>query len=509
MGNSRTKNSITNMMSNFIYYFANIVAGMVGRKVLLMTLGIEYQGITGLFTNILSMLNIAELGIGTAIVYHLYKPLKEDDQRLISSLMAFYRRCYTVIALVVASVGGILTFFLDFFIGENSLPLNMEIIYLMMLAEVIISYSFTYKRSILYADQKNYCVTNADTLYIIGSTILTVIVLFTTKNYYLYLAVKIIARLVENICINVYVNRKYKFITGAKADKLDRFILNDIILKVKGLLFHKVGAYVVTGTSNILISKFVGLAAVGMYSNYAMIVSAVEGLFGKIIDSTVASVGNLLVDQDAQKSKKLFSEMQILNLGITNFTTTCLYCLLTPFISFYFGTDFTLANSIVAVIVLNFMLNNLRKVYGVFKTAAGIQYEDRYVPLIEAAVNLCTALIMIDKFGFVGVFLGTSVSNVVIYSYTFPILIYKGLLKGSLIDYCLDLFRNLATVLFSVIVSSTLLNLLIIDNLFINVLIRGIGCVVIPNALFWVLYHKNPHFGLLKNRVLGMLKLKR
>ena len=150
-----------------IYYIINIAFGMVNRKILLAVMGVEYQGINGLFSNVLSLLSLAEMGIGTAIIYHLYKPIQEDDIFQIKTLMGFYRKCYNIIAIVVFSLGLLVLPFLDFFIGENSLDINFNIVYLLMLFEVLASYLFTYKRSILYAKQRNYIVFVADTFYLL------------------------------------------------------------------------------------------------------------------------------------------------------------------------------------------------------------------------------------------------------------------------------------------------------------------------------------------------------
>ena len=505
---SRMRNSMFNMMGNFLYYFVNVLVGMISRKVLIMTMGIEYQGINGLFTNILSILNIVELGIGTAIVYHLYKPLKEKNLDGVAACMNFYRKCYNAIALIIAVFGGVLVFFLDFFVGENELPINMQIVYLMMLAEIVISYTFTYKRSILYADQRNYCVSAADTIYIVVNGILGVFILIFTHNYYLYLAIKIVLRIVENIAINIYVNKTYDYLKSRKNIKIKKEILDDIILKIKGLLCHKIGTYVVSGTDNILISKFVSIKAVGIYSNYALIITSIEGIFGRFIDATVASVGNLLVDNDYKKNMSVFRELRLVNLAITNFTTSSLLCMCTTFISFYFGSDYILNLGIVIVLMFNYMLNNLRKVYGVFKTAAGIQYEDRFVPIIEAIVNLVASLIFIHFFGFIGVFLGTSLSNAVIYGYTFPFLIYRNVLGGKVRDYFIELIRDIFTVIGCAIISMIFVTILSTDKLLIMLIIEIVICLIIPNAIFVILYHNHEAFGLLKNRFLMLFKRK-
>lgn len=437
----RTKNSFYNTIAQMIYYIINIAFGMINRKILLAVMGVEYQGINGLFSNVLSLLSLAEMGIGTAIIYHLYKPIQENDIFQIKTLMGFYRKCYNIIAIVVFSLGLLVLPFLGFFIGENSLDINFNIVYLLMLFEVLASYLFTYKRSILYAKQKNYIVFIADSFYLLLAYAVQILIIIFTKNYYWYLACKVILRIVENSLLNLATNKWYPYLKVKNAEKLDKAIFDDIVLKVKGTMFHKIGAYVVYGTDNVLLSKFFGLLIVGVYSNYSLIITSVTNVFAQIVTSATASVGDLLTYNDIAKNFRIYKELQLFNAFVINMTATCLLCLISPFVSMFFGKEYILSNYIVVVLIINYCLMGMRKVYGVFKDAAGIQYEDRFVPIIEAISNIVFSLIFIKLFGVVGVFLGTTCSYFCIYAYTFPILIYKGLLHKKYIDYVMELLK--------------------------------------------------------------------
>lgn len=497
----RTKKAFYNMITNILFYACNILFGIISRKVLLSFMGIEYQGINGLFSNILSILGIAELGIGTAIIYHLYKPLQENNIPLISSIMKFYQICYRYIAVFLTTIGLLFTIHLDFFIGENNLPINLTVVYILMLADVVASYTLTYKRSILYADQNNYIVSLADTGNIILCNLVQMFLIATTRNYFVFLSVKIVFRILENIIINFITNRRYPFLKKQSPQPLEKNIVRDIKQKVKGLLFHKIGTFVVNGTDNIIISKFINVASVGLYSNYSYIITSITGLFGQIINATTAGVGNLLVSATSSKKFQIFNELQVLNLGLTNFTTTSIFIICDSFISLFFGKQYVLPQSVVIVICFNYALTCLRSVYGIFKSAAGIQYEDRFVPIFEAALNLIASLILVKKIGFAGVFLGTSISNLCVFCYSFPKFIYRGVLKGKLKDYYQQLLTYLMFIVFNCCLSKYICNIIVFNTISLQFIFNIAVALFIPNIIFWLFYHKCPEMKYLLKRI--------
>lgn len=487
----KTKYTIYNSIVSLLFYAISVIAGFINRKALIAILGIEYQGINGLFSNVLSMLSIAELGIGITIIYHLYRPLAEHDIQMTKCLMAFYKKCYNIIAIVVAASGLLFIPFLPYFVTDYNLPQSMTEIYIWFLLDSVCSYLFTYKRSILIADQKNYIVTFCDILYQLASKLGQVAVLVFTGNFILYLVTMVVCRLAENLILNALVLWKYPFLKEKTREKLPAYILEDIKRKVKGTIFHKMGSFLVLGVDNILISKFFGLAVVGIYSNYQLIINTLKNVSVQFVTAATASVGHLLVEKDEERIFSVFCQLQLLNAGVMNFATTGLFCVVTPLIQLIFGEDLIFSDMIVFALAIKFYTTGMRQVYAVFKETAGILYEDRFVPLIESAINVVASLIFLHLFGVIGVFIGTIVSSVALFGYTYPILVYKGLLKRTVKEYYMRLFHLAAIAVLSMIVTYLFVNAFTIQSIFIRIVFNCAACCVIPNILFYLLFARN------------------
>ena len=284
----RTKNSIMNSIASLISSLFNAILGIISQALFLKILNVEFLGINGLFTNIIAMLSIAELGVGNAIIVNLYKPLHENNIEKIKSLMHFYRKAYNIIAIVIMLLGIMLIPFLKYFVGEVTVQINITIVYLLFLISTASSYLLTYKRSILYADQKNYIIKIIEIIYLFVYNIAQIVVLYLTKNYYLYLVTRIICQVIENICISITANKKYKYLKDKNYKKLDKKTEKNIFGKVKALSIHKIASFIVNGTDNLIISSFLGIVPVGLYSNYYKIIINVKRVFTQIISSSSA-----------------------------------------------------------------------------------------------------------------------------------------------------------------------------------------------------------------------------
>ena len=327
----RTKHSIKNSLSSFIQNVIVIIIGFIAQKIFLMTLGEEYLGLNGLFNNIISMLAITEIGIGSAIIYNLYKPLAENNIEEIKSLMNFYKIAYRIIAILLLILGILILPFLPLIVGKTSID-NLPIIFLLFLIDVIFSYLLTYKRSLLQADQKNYYINYIHIFSIIGLNIFQISILLLTKNYYFYLILKIIFRVLENIIINIVAVKLYPYLKDKNINKVSKSVLKDIKQKVKGILFHKIASFLVSGTDNILISYFFGVTIVGIYSSYAMIINSVYTLFSQIIVAVTSSVGNLIVVDNQEKKFDIYKKIKFLNVWLAIFSATSIFIIMDSFI---------------------------------------------------------------------------------------------------------------------------------------------------------------------------------
>lgn len=502
----RTKNSINNTITALIASFCSAFLGIISQALFLRILNIEYLGVNGLFNNVLSMLSIAELGIGSAITVNLYKPLYENNKEKIKSLMHFYKKAYNIIAIFILTVGLLLIPFLGKIVGEVSIDINLTVVYLLFLFGTVSSYLLNYKRSILYANQKNYILNISQIFYLTIYNILQIIILYITKNYYLYLSIKIICQLLENLAISIYVNIKYKYLKEKEYKKLSTQDQKNIFTKVKALFIHKIADFFINGTDNIIISTFLNVATVGLYSNYYTIINSVNHLFSKIIYSTSASVGNLLVEGDKSKVYKTFNRIRFLNFWIATFSSTCLLVIMQSFIVFWVGKKYLLDNFALYVLVLNYYLNLMRNSYSTFKDAAGIWQEDKYIPILRAILNIVFSIIFVKLCGLSGVFIGTILSSLVLWCYSYPKYIHKQLLKKDYKSYIKDNFKYLILFLLIATLSYQISMLITINNILLKVIINTTIAVIVPNILIVVFFYKNANFKYFINLIKNIFK---
>lgn len=493
--NNRTTSSVKNVITAMVVNVINIGINFFSQKVFINLMGIEYLGLNGLFSNILTLLNIAELGIGEAIVFHLYRPIAKNDKEKIKALMSFYKKAYNYIAIIVFGFGLILLPFIERFVGDITIKnVNLKIVYLLFLLQTVSSYVLTYKRSILYASQKNYIINSIHLCYILLYNFLQLFVLFVYKNYYLYLTAKIISQIIENSIINIYVNKKYEFLKNTQNAKIDKEVEKDIFNRLKATFLHKIGAFLVNGTDNILISKMDSVATVGLYSNYYMIINAVTNLFSQVIYSTTASIGNLLTEKNDKKNFEVFNKIRFLNFYIATFTATCILVIIQNFIKVWIGENYIFNIQVVVMLVINYYQLMMRKTYDAFLNAAGICVENRFVPIAESVLNIVFSIIFYKVFGLVGIFMGTFFSGFALWAYSYPKFVYKKVLKKRYINYvketltyfCLFICISGLTFLLSKFVQ--------IDSSIANIIISAIIAVIIPNVIIYIIYHNSVNY---------------
>ena len=505
----RSMYSIKNSLVAILMYIITIAFGFVAQKVFINTLGNEYLGLNSLFNNIVSMLAIAELGFGTAVIANLYKPVAENDYDAINKLLNFYKKCYKIIAIIVFVIGMMIIPFIKSIVGEISITENLYIIYLLFLADAIVSYIFTYKRSLLYADQKTYYINIVHIIYVVVINSVQIFILLNTGNYILYLISKIICRFVENIAINIIVNKKYRFLSNDKKYQIDSLTKNSIIKKVKGLLFHRIGSFIVLGTDNIIISKFIGIVSVGLYSNYYMIIYAITSLLSHAFSSITGSVGNLLVESNKEKNYKTFKNIFFVGSILYTTSMALLLNLLQPFITVWLGKDYLLPISVVIVLCINFYLQGMRNTFSIFKDAAGIFYQDRFVPIIESIVNIVSSILLAKLLGLVGVFIGTIISCLVIYLYSLPKFVYGELFGKTFKYYIIDVFRYYILDFLLVGITVGICTAVPIGNIVFQIVIRAVITILIISISIIFIYRKTNEYKYFKKIFINILyKLK-
>ncbi len=490
----KTKKSIINVVGSISSNLITIIIGLVAQAIFIRILGAEYLGINGLFTNIISMLGIVELGIGSAIIYNLYKPIVNKDKEAIKSLMLFYKKAYNIIAFIVLVIGLLITPFLNLFISDVTVDINIFLVYILFVIDIFASYLLSYKRSILYADQKNYIVNIIHIVYLVILNLLQLLFLYLTHDYYLYLIIKIVMRVVENIIITLVVNKIYNYLNKGDAKPLSKDVKQDIQKKVKALFFHKIGTFVVMGTDNIIISKFIGIVTVGIYSNYYMIINAINTIFGQAIVALTPSIGNLLVEGDTTKNYDVFKKVRFLNFWISVFSGVTLLVVLQSFIKIWVGEKYLLSLFVLIILVINFFQKMMRSSYSTFKEAAGIFHEDRFVPLVESAVNIVASIILLKIFGLAGVFMGTIISGFSLWCYSYPKYVYKKLFNRSYLSYIKETLGYILLFLVILFITFKTSTLITISNIYLNFLVNIGISVIIPNLILFVIFFKTDNF---------------
>lgn len=496
MKSERKKSSFKNMITAVSSNVLTIIVGLVAQAVFIKILGSEYLGLNGLFSNVISMLGIVELGMGSAIIYNMYKPIAENDHEKIKSLMQFYKKSYRIITLIISIIGIMIIPFIKYIVDIESVTvgINVYLVYILFLLETICSYILSYKRSMLYADQKEYITNIIHMGYTILVNTMQLTFLYFTHDYYLYLIIKVMMRLVENIVISSYVNRRYSYLLDNNVTKLDSKTEKDIFQKIKALFFHKIGTFIVSGTDNIIISKYLGLVTVGLYSNYYMIINAVQTVINHIIQATRASVGNLLVTESKTKQFDVFNKIRFVNFWISCFSSICIFVIMDSFITIWIGYKFVLPTKVLLVLVINFFIVSSRSTYGAFKEAAGIFYEDRFVPIIESLLNIVLSIIFVKKFGLMGVFMGTIGSGLVLWCYSYPKYVYNKLFGRKISDYMKETIYYFIIFILIAGFTYSLAILISFDNVYLQFISNVLIALIVPNVIMLLLFSKDENF---------------
>lgn len=498
---ARTEKSIINFIWAIIGQALGIGISFISRIFFIRILGSEYLGLNGLFTNILSVLSLAELGIGPAITYSLYKPIADNDTRQLKMLMQLYKKIYIIIGIVILSLGISLTPFLDLFIKEIPDITNLNLIYILFVLNTAISYFYSYRTNLIIANQKSYITTIYHYISLTILNIVQIIYLIITKNYIGYLILQIIATVIENILISKKAIKMYPYLKSKEKVPLDSSTKKSIIKNTKAMMMHKVGGVVVNSTDNILISTIIGLKEVGLYSNYYLIKTAVNKIIYQIYTSITASVGNLCASTGKNKQYEVFKSINLLTFWIYSFTSICLLNLFNPFIEIWLGKEYLFSKEIVFILVINYYISGMRKSVLTFREATGLFEKDKYKALIESLINIVASIILAKKLGIFGIFLGTFVSSVTTCAWVEPYILYKYGFNKKFSQYLNDYFKQ---VILTVIMASLtyLLCSIIKINLYLNLIIYGIISLIIPNVILYFIFSNTSEFKYLYDKVL-------
>ena len=499
-GQSRTKNSAINILFSLGGYAVTLILQLVGRSIFLERLSADYLGLGGLFSSILSMLALSELGIGSAIIYALYKPISENNVNKIKSLMAVYRKMYTAIGCFVLLAGILVTPFLRFLIKDMPDIPYIKIYFLLYVANSAFSYFCTYKRSLIVCNQKEYISTTTTSIAAIVLRVLQIVILLTTGNYFLYLMAQIIVTLGENLWISHIANKMYPYIREKDAEPLGKDDTQALKKNILAMFGHKLGNVIVNTTDSLIISKILGLAAVGLFSNYNLILSNLQSIYGKVFNALSASIGNLTASTDSEHSEDILNALVLVAYFIQSTLAACLFVLFQDFIKLWLGENYLFSQYTVAIIVCNFYISNMRTPVMTFRNATGTFWNDRYKPIIESVVNLVVSIPLTFVLGVGGVKLGTIISTLtaafwmeayVLYKYYFGKTVGKYLLK-QLCLCCLTLIITTTTYFIGSFIPCLSI---------MTFLLKAVLCCAIPIIINLILFNRTKEFRLVMSKI--------
>ncbi len=500
MEKTRTENAVLNSVFSILSKLTTVLLSFVVRTIFVRVLTKEYLGLNGLFSNIITMLSLMDLGIGIAIPYSLYKPLAEKNTDKINALMKFYKKVYNVIGITVLAIGLSITPFLNLFIKEMPDIPYIQVIYMLFVLNSAISYLYVYKQSLIQADQKNYVVTKISIGVAIIKSIIEIIVLVIFKNYILYLSISIIATLLQNIIISKKCEKMYPYIKEKSSGTIQKEEIKDMVKNIKSLFIYRIAMVIVNGTDNMIISKMIGLVEVGIYSNYSMVINAVNSVISQAFSSITSSIGNFIVTKDKDDAEKLFHNINFCTFYIYGICSICLIALLNPFIQWWLGEEYLLSFATTFVLGLNVYVLGMQNVAVNFRNAYGLFWEARYRPIATVIVNIITSIILAKWIGITGVFIGTFICRITTTTIFDPLVLYKyGFKKSSKEFFKKYSIYMLIFLLVAIICAGA--QYFIKGNTIWTLLIKGIMVFLISNIFFVLIFRNRDEFSYFSNKI--------
>ena len=510
-GYQRTKNATRNIVFGLLLKIVQIVVPFFMRTAMIYLLGIEYLGLNSLFTSILQVLNLAELGVGSAMTFSMYKPIVEEDNTTICALMNLYKVYYRIIGGIVLVLGlCLLPFIPNLIAGNVPVNINIYVLYILNLSVTVLSYwLYAYKNSILFAHQRVDITSKVVLLADSIKYVFQLFVLFVFKNYYYYIIVMLLTQIITNI-ITAYMSErlypKYK-----PSGKLTAEVKRNINNRIRDLFTSKLGAVIVNSADTIVISAYLGLTILAVYQNYYFILNSIIGFVAVIFTSCTAGIGNSLVVESKEKNYKDLKEITFIISWICGFCSIALLCLYQPFMNLWVGEKLMLDFSIVICLCVYYFIYEINALLNLYKDAAGLWHEDRYRPLITAGSNLILNLILVKVMGLYGVILSTILSTIFI---GMPWLIHNLftiLFKMNAKAYIKRLIYYIVITIIGATITYKLT--MLIDGVgIVSMILKGISCFIISNTIFYICYCKMDEFMSVKdilNKVLvGVRRIK-
>lgn len=505
---SRTEYSLLNILTGLGGYVINTILGFVCRMVFVRCLSDSYLGINGLMTNFLSMLSLAELGIGSAIIYALYKPIAKNDEEKVASLMRIYKYAYAVIGTVVALAGICMMPFLKFVIGDApEIKESIYIIYGIYLFNTASSYFFSYRSSLITAYQRNYIIVGLS--YIITSiqSIVQIVFLLCFKSYMPYLVLQTIGTQLYNVIITIWTDREYPFIRKKNVKPLSSEEKRGLFKNVKSVTVYKLSGVLVNHTDNLVITFFNGLGISGLASNYTLLVNTLDTLIKQIFNAITASVGNLNASNDKAHQYAFFRALNLTNFWIYGWAALGVAFVSSDLVNLFFGKNYVMDWKIPLILAINLYMVGMQNAIWTYKNTKGLFKYGQYLLLVTAALNIVGDIVFGYYWGVFGIYFATALARGLTNTWYEPYAVYKVAFGISPVVYLKKYMQYLVILLLAGGICYLFCRM-ISFNIVINIILKVLICSIVPNVLFILAFHRAEEFIYVKqiaNRALSML----
>lgn len=494
---SRTTNTIYNFISGIGGLIITTIMQFVMRTVFIRTLGGEYLGINGLFSNILTMLSLAELGVGSAILFKLYDPISKKDTHRIAILVKFYKKIYLLIGITITLIGLCLIPFLPMLINNynqlSTLGINTILIYLLYLLQSVSSYLFfAYKSAIIKANQQEYLINFINYFFTIVSGIVQIILLVLFHNFELYVIVLVINVIAQNCAGAILANKLYPYINEKTDDKIEKKEIKEILKDCSAIFLYKLNGVVLKATDNIIISAVLGLKMVGIYSNYYILYSAVRSLLNRVFDSVSHSLGNLHTTHKYEHEYKVLKSMNLITIILGATGGIGISCISNEFIKQWLGHEWVLAQPFALLIGIEIYTLSIRAFLNKYRNAMGLFQQAKYRPVFGIIVNLIISIILVRYWGICGVLVGTIVADFTTVIWYDPSVIHRYGFENrfSVKSYYLKNLQFLLTVIMIGFIDYWICSNIFIGFGWLSIIIHACICGITTPAILMLFFFK-------------------
>lgn len=478
------RKSIINVSVSIFFRFFMLVGSILVRRYLIQYIGNEVNGLDSLYASLIGFLSVAELGVGSAITFCMYKPIVEQDNSKVAALYQLFTKVYRIIGVIMFLTGIGLIPFLPYLARDYiELNVNLGLTFLLMLLSIVLSYVFSAKTSLINAYKNNYVTTSISSIGMIVQYILQIIAI-ATRSFAYYLVCRIVAMLLQWILTEFYSREHYKVIIGYRKETVDKETKKEIINKVKALFMHRVGSILVNSTDSMIISAFIGVVVLGKYTNYSSIAVSMSSVIALVFTPLTSIIGHAYV-AEKEKTEYYFQKFYFLNFALGMLFFLGYYAVIDDLVLILFGDNLKLSSSVSLVIAFNYFVQFMRQSTLLFRDATGTFYNDRWKPAFEGGLNVVLSISFVklflhiggDELGVVGVIVATIITNLLICHIVEPYVLYKYAFQRSVKKHLLKNYMYVAIFVVALLTMNTLM--VEINNTWISLLVNGLISVAI------------------------------